>query len=599
MLTPAAVLTTRYRRAVALLAVITLLWRAWTVSRWTWQDDDWLFIERGASMPLFAYLMQDYNSHVMPGGMLVTKLMVEISPLNFGLVVGLVAVACAASVSIWGWAFEKLTGGRMAALLPLAVIALSPVMMRPMMWWACSVTALPLQISLAVMVIIAVRYVEQPTRRRLRLLGLTLVIGLFFWEKSLFNVIPTTAVLVAVAEGSLRERIRAAAPPVAMLTAISVPYLAFFLYWTRGASSSNSVETSFVGQNLASISSDYARGFGEVLLPALAGGPWGTLPVDGDLFSRQSGAVTLAVSLIVVAMIAWGALRKPSLLWLILLPLSYALVTLGLVLFSSRSDELWDVMLTDRYYVDSVVVAMLAVALVIRAMPLSRVGRSRARRVATGVGVVLAASLVAGNATAADRIGDRPARHWVANLRDGLGSAMATPATPGAPLVVWDAFAPDSVLQGAFWGDDARLSSMLRPYHPQVRFGVATSNLHYVTGAGRLERASVAPAVRARRGPVEGCGYALDAGREIRVKMSGSLYFWNWALQVNAFSAEGAELVVDLGDQEVPISLPPGLQDRKIQFQGAVARTVRIRSESPVGTACISELFAGSVGPIN
>ncbi|WP_107765776.1 hypothetical protein [Nocardioides terrigena] len=605
MLSPRAALATPYRRAVVGLVLVTFVWRAWTVARWTWQDDDWLFIERSASMPLLPYLMQDYNSHVMPGGLLVTKLMVMASPLNFSVVVGVVALVSALSIALWGRLFERLTGGRMVALLPLAVLALSPVMLRPMMWWACAVTALPLQICMAVMALLACSWVERRRTRDLYLLGLAFVVGLFFWEKCLFATVPTAFVLLAVAQGGLRERLRVIAKPVVLLSAISVPYLAFFLYWTRGSSSSNSVETSFAGQTLGSALSDYGRGLTQVFFPSLLGGPWGTLRVDGDAATAQGPATTAVVVGILLLVVVWLAVRHRGALWLMALPLGYVVLTVGLVQFSSRTNDVWDVVLTDRYYIDGLAVAMLTVVLVIREVAPPAHGGAEGDPLAAGTGrrwfagavVAVTVSLLVANVLAAQRVGVRPAREWVETLRQDI--AASSPAgTTGEPLVLWDAYAPDDVMPAAFWADHALLSSMLAPVEDTVVFGVASDELWRVSDSGRLETVAVDPAVRAKPGPVKGCGYALSAGEEVVVPMSGSLYFWNWAIQVNGFAAEGVDLAIDLGDREVSVSLPPGLQSRKIQIQGEVPRKIRLRSDSASGTACISEVFAGSVGPV-
>ena len=45
-----AIAATPYRRGVLALAVVTALWRAWTVSRWSWQDDDWVYLADAARL---------------------------------------------------------------------------------------------------------------------------------------------------------------------------------------------------------------------------------------------------------------------------------------------------------------------------------------------------------------------------------------------------------------------------------------------------------------------------------------------------------------------------------------------------------------------
>src|SRR6476469_6470989 len=133
---------TPYRRGVVVLALVTLAWRVWTISRWSWQNDDWQHIERSVSMPFWPYLFHEHSGHVVPGVFLVTDLMTKVAPLDFNAVILVISVACAANVLIWGRAFERVTGGDVLALVPLAVLALSPVMVEPMQWWSASALAL-------------------------------------------------------------------------------------------------------------------------------------------------------------------------------------------------------------------------------------------------------------------------------------------------------------------------------------------------------------------------------------------------------------------------------------------------------------------------
>ena len=58
-------------------------------------------------------------------------------------------VACAGYVLIWGRAFERTTGGDIPALVPLSILALSPVMVERMQRWSASALANPIQISSA------------------------------------------------------------------------------------------------------------------------------------------------------------------------------------------------------------------------------------------------------------------------------------------------------------------------------------------------------------------------------------------------------------------------------------------------------------------
>ena len=94
-----------YQIAVLALTVLVLVWRAWLVSRWTWDFDDWVYMADTRSMSFGAYLMQDYNGHLMPAEFLLSWLVTYLAPLNFVVPVVLVSTACAASTWLWGRAF--------------------------------------------------------------------------------------------------------------------------------------------------------------------------------------------------------------------------------------------------------------------------------------------------------------------------------------------------------------------------------------------------------------------------------------------------------------------------------------------------------------
>jgi hypothetical protein len=583
---------------VVALSCLTLVWRAWSVSRWSWQDDDFLFIGEAVTLPLWDYLMQDHNGHFMPGGFLVNRLMVALSPFDFTLAIAVVAVTCAANVLLWGVALARVTHNHVAALLPLAVIALSPVAMEPMMWWAVAVNALPLQLCLAGAVIFAVRYATTQHNRDLFRLGLIFVLGLIFWQKCAFLTIPLAFVLVGSARGSFLARLQQVWRALLVLTVLTGPYLAFYLYWTRGMSSGNSVETTFSGITTASVLSDYGRGFEQVFLPSLFGGPWGSLRVSSDAYSNQGPTVSMLVMVLVAAAVAWIAARHWRALWLVTLPLLYSIVTWGVVLFSSRKQTVWDVMVTERYHADGVVVAMLTVALLMRAiMGESVVLGRRGIRAFAAAGLALAISLACANIVQAQRIGVRGSQEWLTNVRADL-TTLPPGYGPDRPLVVVDTFAPESVLALApTWGRYGRLSGMLSPFDSVLAFNEPTDQLWMVADDGRIVRATVETLSSAPPGPTEGCGYLLPSEKSVKLPMSTELYSWGWGMTLSSFSDSPSELVVDVGHAQIPISLPAGPQVRTVQYDGPVPKRVTVRSTLSSGLVCVTGLEVGSIVP--
>lgn len=596
---PGALVATPYRRSVLVLALLTLCWRAWTVSRWTWQDDDYLFMHEAVTMPLWEYIMQDHNSHVMPGGFLVTRLMVAAAPFDFVPAIVIVAIVSAANVLLWGVALARVTRNHVAALLPLAVIALSPVLMEPMMWWAVAVNALPLQLCLASAVIFAVRYAETQRNRDLLWMGLLFILGLLFWQKCVFSAMPLAFVLVATAHGSFVARVQRVWRALTVLAVISAPYLAIYLYLTRGVSNAgNSVETSFGGHTTTSVLSDYGRAFEQVFLPSLFGGPWGSLRVSSDPFTSQRSVLSILVILVAAVAVAWIATRHWRALWLLALPILYSVVTLGLVLFSSRDENLWDVMVTERYHVDGVVIAMLTWALLIRETSgNSATISARQFRAVGAAALVLALSLCASNILQAQRMGRSPAITWVSTVRSDIVEKFEG-RRDDEPLVLVDKFAPDRVLPWAYWAEKSRLSYILAPLGHRIAFDQAGDQLWSVTDEGQLEPMVVIPSVSAEPGPVEGCGYVVEPGDRVEIALTGGLFSWEWGVQIATFSAGPADLMLELGDEQIPVPMPAGPQLRAAQYEGVVPDHILVSSApGSESTVCVTDLIAGPIGP--
>lgn len=60
-------LTSTFRLGALAILVVTLVWRTWTVSSWSWIQDDWIYQIEAQRQPLVDYLTQNYNQHFMPG----------------------------------------------------------------------------------------------------------------------------------------------------------------------------------------------------------------------------------------------------------------------------------------------------------------------------------------------------------------------------------------------------------------------------------------------------------------------------------------------------------------------------------------------------
>ncbi len=596
MPSPRALVATPYRRCVLALVLITLLWRGWTVSRWTWQDDDWIYLHEAHRMPLWEYLVQDYNGHLMPGGFLITWVIAKVAPLNFWVPVAIVALTSAGVVALWAVALARLAGPRLLTVAPLALIALSPLYLRPTMWWASATQALPMLVFMGLCVICAERWTRSHARADLLRLLLAYAGGLVFWEKAVLLVLPVCAVLLMADDRALGARLRTARAPLAALAGLTLAYLPLFFLATRGESA-NSIEFNAAATQDGGVEF-LARGFSEVIAPALLGGPWGTLPVSGDVFGHPPLPQSVALGVLLVGLALLAARRWPGSWIAIASAALYAVAAWGMILFSNRFILTGQHAVTDERFSADVLAAMVvALALVIRAA--QRGGRRR-RDVTPGAGrfvlsagvvVALGASLLVSNLVATERIGTHPGRAWVENLRAGLGEEEG-------PTFLWDANTPDSVLQPIYFPAEARLSYVLRSYGDDVRFSQPSRHLSIVDRQGRLHDLEVVDESHAESGPVDGCGYALGAGDSVTVPMSAERYYWNWALQVNTFAATGGTMAVTIGEATTVMDIREGLEQMQVQLRTAVPDTITLQMSDDSGTVCVTDVIIGNPAPV-
>ena len=188
-------------------------------------------------------------------------------------------------------------------------------------------------------------------------------------------------------------------------------------------------------------------------------------------------------------------------------------------------------MALERYFVDPIVVAMLTGALMLRA------GRSEPPRYSPGRAVavrVRQAVLATGRGLPrrVQRPCRRPHRHpsgreWVDTLRSDVGRVAAGGADQ-EPLVLWDAYAPDTVLQAVWWNESALLSSILLPFRDQITFGAPSGSLHMVQDDGHIVPMQISRLSTSTQGPDPSCGYYVEPGSSVEVPMSSPLFHWGW-----------------------------------------------------------------------
>jgi hypothetical protein len=582
-------LDTPYRRGVAAVATVTLVWRAWTASRWTWQDDDWVYLADTASKSLPEYVFQIYNGHLMPGEFLVMWVVTHVAPLNYALPLIVTAIASSLVVVLWGRALSAIGGEKLLLLVPLALISLTPMLIRPTIWWASALQVVSLQACLAWGVLVAARMAVTPSRRDAFELLASLAVGLVFWEKAVLLTLPFVMVLLSATHGRLIDRLRLHLRTLVGLALLAAMYSGLYLVLVRQSEGQRAKGVNFHNPPTWGEAWDFLYGgVGNLLAPGIMGGPWGTMPAISQPFAVAPLAVAMTCVALLISVTSILLLTRRGSWVPLVIAATYVLVSWGLVLFSSRFVVLGTNAINDeRYAIDSFTVVVIALVLAAarprRASPRSLlVPERRCVNVVRAWAGIVVGSLVLGNVLAAERIGTSPAKPWVDAVTANLRST--------GPVTLVDSRAPDQVLAPSYWLEYATTSRMLAPLG-QVSFTRPTTQLRMVSESGDLVDVGIAPSATSETGPIDDCGYLVEPGADVIAPMSQSLFAWNWIIRVDTFAAEGGRLAIDLGQREREVDIGPGLQSMAFPLTGEVAGQLRLTMKG--GTTCVTSIVVG------
>ena len=199
----------------------------------------------------------------------------------------LVVLFAGSSLVVWALALRELFGERARLLYPMLLLGLSPLLMPVSLWWAAAMQVYPLVIFTGAVVLFVARYYLRGVRRfDLAAAGAAYLLGLLFWEKALLIVVPAVFLAVFLSTGTLRQRVRAAAPVLAVVGAITALYLPIYLFMTRAGDSAQT--ELFVRRGAAQSFSFFATGMIDVGVPALLGGPWSSIENPQQVFASSS-----------------------------------------------------------------------------------------------------------------------------------------------------------------------------------------------------------------------------------------------------------------------------------------------------------------------
>ncbi|MFF0722331.1 hypothetical protein [Micromonospora sp. NPDC003816] len=613
-------------RATALAMIaLSVFWRTHVAFRGFLAADDYVLITQAAESDLtVAHLFALYNNHLMPGGRLIVWLVTEYVGLHYWPYVLLMAIGQAVLGVVFLQLLRRLLQPSWLILLPLGLLLFSPLTLEATSWWAVGVNMLPMQIAMVLAIRAQVDYVRTRRPRHLVALALSVLFGLFFFEKAILVVALVfllTAALYADG-GPLRTvwtTIRRWWPSWLLLTVLSLVFMAAYL--TRSESSLRRPDSpdevfSFLTQMLNS-----------TVVPGLVGGPWQWLGAgDGAPVTAPPEIGTWMSWVVVVAVVVATVRLRPRAgrAWLLLV--AY-LVMVAAMLAATRLGSAFSGVAggVPRYVSDVVVVAAICLGVAVvglarspAAAPADTAQPDTAQpdtgpvtpapagspppglsgplpeRYREPVGIGLALVLVAaglGTAWTTSRYGDewaaKSGRSYIDTVRIELASAP--PDT-----VFFDSPVPDNVVP--------RLSE---PYNLQSRFFRAlgarptyvdeAEHPSVLDGLGRVKVATVVGST-IQPGPREGCGHLVAGGETVRIPLNEPRFSWHWVVRVGYLSSADGTATLRLGSGEAVFPIRKGLNQRFFRIVGG-GDSVELTVTGTDLTLCTNEIAIGDPAP--
>ncbi len=173
--------------------------------------DDFSLAARAAESGLtYDYLFHVFNNHLMPAGMLLSWLITRSAGLNYlPYMLTLLAFQALLSVAFYRL-LRQLIGARWGLLLPFCILVFNPITLEPTSWWSAGINILPMQLAMVLAVGAQVKYIRTGRLRHLITLGLAMVLGLAFFEKSVLiaGLVFLVTVCLFVRGGAVRSVVR-------------------------------------------------------------------------------------------------------------------------------------------------------------------------------------------------------------------------------------------------------------------------------------------------------------------------------------------------------------------------------------------------------
>lgn len=605
--------------AAAVVLVIGLLLRTWVGWRGFFYLDDFVFTARAATHSLFdaSYLLEPYNSHLMPGSYVWVWALTRLLPFNYAAVV----VTSMLLQGVLGVMFyvllRRLFGSTLLVLVPFTVFVLTPMTLPANLWWAAALNQLPQQLALVGLLLAHVTYLRTGRTARGLLGPLVLLGGLAFSEKTLLALPMLFAFTVLFfAPGRALPRLRDVLVRHRVVWAgyvvVAVPYVLYYVAAVPSPARQPGTGASVVQLGMES--------FARAVVPALLGGPWHWAQIGYAGALADPSPFASAVALVVLTGVVAGSCLARRGAWRgWALALGYAVTNLVLLVVS-RAAFIGPVIAGEyRYVTDVALVTALGLALAV--IPLS--GGWRAGRAATleqrpalrrwlatdpvrelldelprprpAVWVAVTVTALTVSAAWSTLSYDQfwrinPARPWVETARSEL-SGYTTPP------VLADSYVPQEVAW-ALLGDYATVSHVLSPLPTPPRTladGPTSDSLSMLDDRGRVRSATVS-GVSARPGPRRDCGWRVS-GRPVSVPLQRSTLPFSWTVRVGYISSATTKGAVTIGGTRTPVVFHSGLGAFFLRAHGAVDE-VRLETAGDGAVVCTDDITVGAPVPV-
>lgn len=589
--TPPLVLTV----GVVLVAA-SAAFRAWALGGSFFYLDDYNLLLDAAESDLdAAYLLQAYNSHLMPGGRLIAWIVAGTGELNWTLAATLTVALHAAAGLAGLWMLLTLFGARWGVTGLLALFLTTSVTLPATMWWTASLNQVALQVAIFAAVGAWVRYLRGGRLGWLVATLAAVALGLAFYVKALLLVV--TLVFIAVgyfASGSLLARVRSVLRDhwVAAVSGLVLVggYLAYY---------TTQVEQPLRGEVTVDTTAEIADSMlGVAFVTGVLGGPWRWEAIAPPNAVAAPPDVLVQLSWVAIALVViYGYLTRERTLRAWLLLLLHLIGVLGLVV-SGRAENFGALIGLEYRYLTEVA-CLVTLVLGLAFMSLRGATESSAPRTSPMLRATVPRPAVALVTAVVCLSGVFSSVRYVENWHTGNASAaylqnLDRELERYGKVDLADTAAPNEVI-AAIFAPDNLVSQLVPLVSDDVRFPEWSPRLGIVTPDGSIRAVAIGPGVVSEE-PPRSCGWPISGRRGRSIPLTARAFPWIWWLRIGYLSPSTSPVRVTAGDSVVRAQVEPGVGSLYVQARGGFD-TVTIDRLEPGVTICVDVIEVGPAQP--